>query len=113
MAVADVFDIEKKKVAQVELNDAVFSAELNEAVVYDVVKMQMAARRSGTCSRWRKKAVAAKRNRSGPRGNNKITHLAGRRNRFWSSSTRLLLQCAEKGAEKSINICTEHEAQRR
>lgn len=50
MAVADVFDIEKKKVAQVELNDAVFSAELNEAVVYDVVKMQMAARRSGTSS---------------------------------------------------------------
>ncbi len=50
MAVADVFDIEKKKVAQVELNDAVFGADVNEAVVYDVVKMQMAARRSGTSS---------------------------------------------------------------
>lgn len=50
MAVADVFDIEKKKVAQVELNDAVFGAELNEAVIYDVVRMQMAARRSGTSS---------------------------------------------------------------
>jgi large subunit ribosomal protein L4 len=50
MAVADVFDIEKKKVAQVELSDAVFGAEVNEAVVYDVVKMQMAARRSGTSS---------------------------------------------------------------
>ena len=50
MAVADVFDIEKKKVAQVELNDAIFGAEVNEAVVYDVVKMQMAARRSGTSS---------------------------------------------------------------
>ncbi len=50
MAVADVFDIEKNKVAQVELNDAVFGAEVNEAVVYDVVKMQMAARRSGTSS---------------------------------------------------------------
>jgi large subunit ribosomal protein L4 len=50
MAVADVFDIEKKKVAQVDLNDAVFGAEVNEAVVYDVVKMQMAARRSGTSS---------------------------------------------------------------
>jgi large subunit ribosomal protein L4 len=50
MAVADVFNIEKKKVAQVELNDAVFGAEVNEAVVYDVVKMQMAARRSGTSS---------------------------------------------------------------
>jgi large subunit ribosomal protein L4 len=50
MAVADIFDIEKKKVAQVELNDAVFSAEVNEAVIYDVVRMQMAARRSGTSS---------------------------------------------------------------
>lgn len=50
MAVADVFDIEKKKVAQVELNDAVFGAEVNDAVVYDVVRMQMAARRSGTSS---------------------------------------------------------------
>jgi large subunit ribosomal protein L4 len=50
MAVADVFDIEKKKVAEVELSDAVFGAEVNEAVVYDVVRMQMAVRRSGTSS---------------------------------------------------------------
>lgn len=50
MAVADVFDIEKNKVAQVELSDAVFGADINEAVIYDVVKMQMAARRSGTSS---------------------------------------------------------------
>ncbi len=48
MALADVFDIEKKKVAQVELNDAVFGAEINEATIYDVVKMQLASRRSGT-----------------------------------------------------------------
>ena len=50
MAVADVYDIKKKKVAKVELNDAVFGAEVNEAIVYDVVKMQLAARRSGTAS---------------------------------------------------------------
>jgi large subunit ribosomal protein L4 len=50
MAVADVFDIKKVKVAKVELNDAVFGAEVNEAVIYDVVKMQLAARRSGTSS---------------------------------------------------------------
>lgn len=48
MAVADVFDIEKKKVAQVELNDAVFAAEVNEATIHNVVKMQLASRRSGT-----------------------------------------------------------------
>ncbi|MFA5323534.1 MAG: 50S ribosomal protein L4 [Smithella sp.] len=50
MAVADVFNIEKKKVAKVDLNDAVFGAEVNEAVIYDVVKMQLASRRSGTAS---------------------------------------------------------------
>jgi len=50
MAVADVFDIEKKKVSQVDLNDAVFGAEVNEAIIYDVVKMQLTSRRSGTAS---------------------------------------------------------------
>ena len=50
MAVADVFDIEKKKVAEVELNDTVFGAEVNEATIHDVVKMQLASRRSGTSS---------------------------------------------------------------
>ncbi|MCX5848500.1 MAG: 50S ribosomal protein L4 [Deltaproteobacteria bacterium] len=50
MAVADVFDIEKKKVSQVDLNDAVFGAEVNEAIIYDVIKMQLASRRSGTAS---------------------------------------------------------------
>ncbi len=50
MAVADVFNIEKKKVAEVELNDAVFGSEINEAIIYDVVKMQLASRRSGTAS---------------------------------------------------------------
>ena len=50
MAVADVFNIEKKKISQVELNDAVFAAQPNEAVIYDVVKMQLAARRAGTAS---------------------------------------------------------------
>jgi large subunit ribosomal protein L4 len=50
MAVADVFNIEKKKVSQVDLSDIVFGAEVNEAVIYDVVKMQLASRRSGTAS---------------------------------------------------------------
>lgn len=50
MAVADVFNIEKKKVAEVDLNDVVFNADVHEAVVYDVVKMQMASKRSGTAS---------------------------------------------------------------
>ena len=50
MAVADVFDIEKNKVAKVELNEAIFGAEISEAAIYDVVKMQLASRRSGTAA---------------------------------------------------------------
>jgi large subunit ribosomal protein L4 len=48
MAVVDVFDIQNKKVAEVELNEAIFNADINEATIYDVVKMQLASRRSGT-----------------------------------------------------------------
>ncbi|MBP7233061.1 MAG: 50S ribosomal protein L4 [Syntrophaceae bacterium] len=50
MAIADVLNIEKKKVAEVDLNDEVFGADIHEAVIYDVVKMQLASRRSGTAS---------------------------------------------------------------
>ncbi|NMC96895.1 MAG: 50S ribosomal protein L4 [Deltaproteobacteria bacterium] len=50
MAIADVLNIEKKKVAAVDLNDEVFGADIHEAVIYDVVKMQLASRRSGTAS---------------------------------------------------------------
>lgn len=50
MAVANVFNIEKQKVSQLELNDAVFCAQPNEAVIYDVIKMQLASRRAGDAS---------------------------------------------------------------
>ena len=48
MPIAGVFDIEKNKVSEIELSDAVFDVEVNEAVLYEVVKMQMALRRRGT-----------------------------------------------------------------
>ncbi|MDP2268254.1 MAG: 50S ribosomal protein L4 [Deltaproteobacteria bacterium] len=48
MPIAGVFDIEKNKVSEIELSDAVFDVEVNEAVLYEVVKMQMASRRRGT-----------------------------------------------------------------
>ena len=48
MPVVSVYDIEKNKVAEVALNDAVFGAEVNRDVIYEVVRMQMAAKRQGT-----------------------------------------------------------------
>jgi large subunit ribosomal protein L4 len=62
MLVAEVFDIGKNKVSEIELNDAVFGAEVNDAVVYEVVRMQMASRRLGT---------AATKGRSDVRGGGK------------------------------------------
>jgi large subunit ribosomal protein L4 len=50
MPVAGVYDIENNKVAEIELSEAVFGAPVNEDVIYEVVRMQMASRRSGTAS---------------------------------------------------------------
>ena len=50
MPVVGIYDVEKNRVAEIELSDVVFGAELNEAVLYEVVRMQMASRRRGTAS---------------------------------------------------------------
>ncbi len=46
----DVLDSSGKKVSTVELKDEVFAGEVNEALFYEVVKMQLACRRRGTAS---------------------------------------------------------------
>jgi len=58
MPVAGVYDIENNKVSEIELSDAVFGAEVNEAVLYDVVRMQMASKRLGTASVKRRQEVS-------------------------------------------------------
>lgn len=50
MLVAGVYDIENNRVGEIELNEAVFGAPVNEDSLYEIVRMQMAARRSGTAS---------------------------------------------------------------
>jgi large subunit ribosomal protein L4 len=50
MPLVNVYDIDFKKVSELDLNDAVFGADVNEVLLHDVVRMQMAARRSGTAS---------------------------------------------------------------
>lgn len=50
MPVAGVYDIENQKVSEIALSDVVFGAEVNDAVLYDVVRMQMASKRLGTAS---------------------------------------------------------------
>ncbi len=48
MATFDVLDLNKKKVGSIDLADAVFAAEVNEHLLYEVAKMQQINRRSGT-----------------------------------------------------------------
>ncbi|MCK9273734.1 MAG: 50S ribosomal protein L4 [Syntrophales bacterium] len=50
MAVLEIYDIEKNKVADAELDDRIFNAPVNENILYEVVTMQMAGRRQGTAS---------------------------------------------------------------
>lgn len=48
MAKYDVYDLEKKKVGELDLADAVFAGEVNEHLFYEVVKAKLASDRSGT-----------------------------------------------------------------
>ncbi len=48
MAKFDVYDLEKKKVGELDLADAVFAGEVNEHLFYEVVKAKLASDRSGT-----------------------------------------------------------------
>jgi len=50
MPIVDVFDLNNAKVGQLELSDAVFGAEVNEALLYEAVRHYMACQRRGTHS---------------------------------------------------------------
>lgn len=62
MAVVDVCNAKGEKVSEIELSDSVFNVEVKSAVLHEVVKMQLARRRSGT---------ACVKNRSDVRGSGK------------------------------------------
>ena len=48
MAKFDVYDLDRNKVSELELADAVFAGEVNEHLFYEVVKAKLASDRSGT-----------------------------------------------------------------
>jgi len=50
MANVDVYNLQKEKVAETEVADAVFNAEIKEHLVRDVVVWQLARRRQGTAA---------------------------------------------------------------
>jgi len=50
MAVLDVYNMHREKVGEVEVADEVFDAAIKDHLFHDVVRMQLAHRRSGTAS---------------------------------------------------------------
>src|SRR6201994_715951 len=50
MPSVDIFDLNNSPVGSLELADAVFGAEVNEALLYEAVRQYTAAKRSGTAS---------------------------------------------------------------
>lgn len=50
MSVVNVYDIEKNKVSELEVDDSVFGAPVKEHLIYEVVRMQLASKRQGTAS---------------------------------------------------------------
>ena len=48
MATIAVYDMEKKKVSDLELSDDVFNTEVKEYLIHEAVKIQLANRRAGT-----------------------------------------------------------------
>jgi len=46
----DIYNTNKEKVSQVELDKKIFGREVNPHLLYEVVKMQLASRREGTAS---------------------------------------------------------------
>ena len=50
MALIDIKNIANEKTGEVELNDAIYAIKVKKHILHDVVKMQLAKRRSGTSS---------------------------------------------------------------
>jgi large subunit ribosomal protein L4 len=48
MAKVSVYNLQKTAVGELELSDTVFGVEVNEALMYDVLKAQLASKRAGT-----------------------------------------------------------------
>jgi large subunit ribosomal protein L4 len=57
MAKADVYNLEREKVGELELADEVFAAEVKEHLFHEVVVAQLASRRAGTRAAKERSAV--------------------------------------------------------
>ena len=48
MAKVSIYNLKRESVGELELDDNIFGAEVNEGLIYDVLKAQLASKRAGT-----------------------------------------------------------------
>ena len=107
MAKFDVYNLEKQKVGEIELADAVFAGEVNEHLFYEVVKAKLASDRAGTHAvknrslvsgggkkPWKQKGTGRAR-----QGSTRASPVGGRRQGDGAEAARLRLRRAAQGAE--------------
>ncbi len=58
MATIDIYDIEKNKVGEMDLNEEVFNVEVREHLIHEAVKVYLANKRAGTVAVKNRSAVA-------------------------------------------------------
>ena len=58
MAKADIYNLQKQKIGELELSDEVFAVEVKEQLLHEVVVAQLASRRAGTHAAKERSAVA-------------------------------------------------------
>ncbi len=58
MPKVNVYDLDRKNVGELELSEAVFGAEVNEGLLYEVLKAQLASKRAGTAAVKNRAAVS-------------------------------------------------------
>jgi hypothetical protein len=106
MPTVKVRNIKNEEVGEVELSDAVFGAPLNEGLIHAAVRNFMANARQGTSATedsWRRfrrrtKALEAEGHRPRAYRVAAFAALERRRQRAWTTATRLVLQHAAEDA---------------
>lgn len=58
MAKVSVYNIKRESVGELELDESVFGAEVNEGLIYDVLKAQLASKRAGSAKTKGRSEVA-------------------------------------------------------
>ena len=89
-----VFNLKREKVGEIDLSDEVFGAEVKEQLFYEVVKAQLASRRSGTKATKERSAVA---------GSSKKLYRQKGTGRARQGSVRAPHRCTRGGADPAAD----------